>query len=108
MGALVSSTRVLRFASRRATGVPSRVRIAAVHPPPVREPREFPEASKPPTLPVTISDELVEFYAFVFCQGGFRQLDMTFEQFLLVAAVIKPLDTRAGLESAVHWGGVVR
>jgi hypothetical protein len=108
MGALVSSNTALSFASRRATGVPSRIRIAAVHPLPIREPREFPEASTRPTLPVTISDELVEFYAFVFCQGGFRQLDMTFEQFLLVAAVVKPLDLPPGLESAVHWGGVVR
>ena len=108
MGALVSSTRASSFASRRATGVPSRARIAPARSVSVREPREFPQASRRPTLPVTISDELVEFYAFVFCQGGFRQLDMTFEQFLLVAAVIKPLDPPAGLESAVHWGGVVR
>jgi hypothetical protein len=108
MGAIVSSTRVLHFASRKALGVPSRARIAPARPVSVREPHEFPEASKRPTLPVTISDELVEFYAFVFCQGGFRQLDMTFEQFLLVAAVIKPLDPPRGLESAVHWGGVLR
>jgi hypothetical protein len=108
MGALVSSTRVLRFASRRPIGVSSLARIAPARPVSVREPHEFPEASTRPTLPVTISDELVEFYAFVFCQGGFRQQDMTFEQFLLVAAVIKPLDSPAGLESAVHWGGVVR
>jgi hypothetical protein len=108
MGALASSTRVLRFAPRRAIGVSSRARIAPVRPVPVREPREFPEASTRPTLPVAISDELVEFYAFVFCQGGFRQLDMTFEQFLLVVAAIKPLDPQAGLESAVHWGGIVR
>jgi hypothetical protein len=108
MGALVSSTRALSFASRRAIGVPSRTRIATARVVSVREPHEYPQASTRPTLPVTISDELVEFYAFVFCQGGFRQLDMTFEQFLLVAAVIKPLDPHAGLESAVHWGGVVR
>lgn len=108
MGALVLSTRALRFASRRAIGVSSRARIAPARQVSVREPRQFPEASTRPTLPVTISDELVEFYAFVFCQGGFRQLDMTFEQFLLVAAVIKPLEPQAGLESAVHWGGVVR
>jgi hypothetical protein len=105
MGALVSSTRALRIASRRAIAVSPRPPIAAVRPVPVREPREFPESSTRPTLPATISDELVEFYAFVFCQGGFRQLDMTFEQFLLVAAVIKPLDPKAGLESADHWGG---
>jgi len=108
VGALVSSTRVLRFASRRAIGVSSLARIVPARQVSVREPHEFPEASTRPTLPATISDELVEFYAFVFCQGGFRQLDMTFEQFLLVAAVIKPLDPPAGLESAVHWGGVLR
>jgi hypothetical protein len=108
MGALALSTRTLRFASRRAIGVSSPARIAPASPVPVREPRQFPEASRRPTLPVTISDELVEFYAFVFCQGGFRQLDMTFEQFLLVAAVIKPLDPQAGLESAVQWRGVIR
>jgi hypothetical protein len=108
MGALALSNRALNIASRRAIEVPSRARIAPARPVSVREQREFPEASTRPTLPATISDELVEFYAFVFCQGGFRQLDMTFEQFLLVAAVIKPFEPRAGLESAVHWGGVVR
>ena len=108
MGALVLSNRASRFASRRPIGVSSRARIAPTRPVSVREPREFPHASTRPILRVKISDELMEFYAFVFCQGGFRQLDMTFEQFLLVAAVIKPLDQPAGLESAVHWGGVVR
>ena len=41
---------------------------------------------------MTMRDEMVEFYAFVFCQRGFRQLGMTFEQFLIVAAAIKPDD----------------
>ena len=108
MGALVLSNRATRFASRRPIGVSSLARIAPARTVSVREPHEFPEASTRPNLPATISDELVEFYAFVFCQGGFRQLDMTFEQFLLVAAVIKPLDPPAGLESAVHWRGVAR
>jgi hypothetical protein len=35
-------------------------------------------------------DELVDFYAFIFCQGGFRHLGMTFEQFLLVLATVNP------------------
>jgi hypothetical protein len=35
---------------------------------------------------------MLELYAFIFCQGGFRQLGMTFEQFLLVAAAVKPAD----------------
>ena len=60
-----------------------------------REPRAFPEASTRPTLPATIRDELLELYAFIFCQRGFRQLGMTFEQFLLVAAAIKPADLPA-------------
>jgi len=32
---------------------------------------------------------MLELYAFIFCQGGFRQLELTFEQFLLVAAAVK-------------------
>jgi hypothetical protein len=47
---------------------------------------------------MTIRDEMLEFYAFVFCQGGFRQAGMTFEQFLLVAAAIKPNDLPAARE----------
>ncbi len=35
-------------------------------------------------------DELVDFYAFIFYQGGFRHLGMTFEQFLLVVATVNP------------------
>jgi transposase len=45
-------------------------------------------------------DEMLEYYAFIFCQGGFRPLDMTFEQFLLVAAAIKPADLPATREEA--------
>lgn len=62
------------------------------------EPHAFPEATTSPRLPIAIRDEMLEFYAFVFCQGGFRQLGMTFEQFLLVAAAIKPADLPATRE----------
>jgi hypothetical protein len=51
-------------------------------------------------LPLTISDETLELYAFTYCQGGFHQLGMTFEQFLLVAAAIKPADLPATREEA--------
>ncbi len=61
---------------RRADGVLPAGTVA------VREPRAFPEASTSPALTMTMRDEMVEFYAFVFCQRGFRQLGMTFEQFL--------------------------
>jgi hypothetical protein len=51
-------------------------------------------------LPVTIRDEMVEFYAFIFCQGGFRQTGLTFEQFLLVAAAIIPANLPASRDEA--------
>ena len=69
---------------------------------PAREPHAFPESSTPPTLPVTIRDEMLEFYAFVFCQGGFRQLGMTFEQFLLVAAAVVPANLPANQAEALN------
>src|SRR5208282_3011664 len=99
MGALVQ-TKALRFASFTAIEPPSRPRLIAARTVPAREPRAFPEGSTRPTLPLSIPDEVVEFYAFVFCQGGFRQLKMTFEQFLLVAAAIKPADLPPSREEA--------
>src|SRR5690348_17683552 len=45
----------------------------------------FPPAHGP-ELPSVSPDELLDFYAFIFCQGGFRHLGMTFEQFLSVVA----------------------
>jgi hypothetical protein len=47
-----------------------------------------------------IRDEMLELYAFIFRQGGFHQLGMTFEQFLLVAAAIKPSDLVDGCKDA--------
>jgi hypothetical protein len=62
-----------------------------------REQRAFPQGSRPlPSL--IIRDEVLEVYAFVFCQGGFRQLGMTFEQFLRVATVVRTPD-------ATRWSG---
>lgn len=52
--------------------------------------RAFPISSGTPSLPSRIRDEILEYYAFVFCQGGFGQLGMTFEQFLLVVAEVGP------------------
>ena len=93
---------------RRAIGVAPRARIA----PPARsisikELREFPEVATRPTLPVTISDELAEFCAFVFCPGGFRRLDMSFEQFLLVTALLKSARLANGPRSS-RWGNLLR
>src|SRR5690242_4612031 len=55
-------------------------------------PRAFPAASTIPSLPTVMRDEILDFYAFIFCQRGFHELGMTFEQFLLVIAAIKPHD----------------
>jgi hypothetical protein len=99
MGALVQ-TKTSRFSSLRVIDPPPEPRTIPAIAVPVREPRAFPEALTPPSLPVIIRDEMLEFYAFVFCQGGFHQLGMTFEQFLLVAAAIKPADLPATREEA--------
>jgi hypothetical protein len=97
MGALVQ-TKTSRFASLKAIDPPLRHHIVPTSAATAREPRAFPEGSTSPALPMTIRDEMLEFYAFVFCQGGFRQAGMTFEQFLLVAAAIKPNDLPAARE----------
>jgi hypothetical protein len=54
------------------------------------DPRDFPISSSVPSLPGPMRDEMLDLYAFLFCQGGFRHLGMTFEQFLLVVAFVAP------------------
>ena len=51
-----------------------------------------PAASTPFNQSLMLRDEILELYAFIFCQRGFRQLGLTFEQFLLLAAAFKPSD----------------
>jgi hypothetical protein len=97
MGAL-AQVEASRLAPSTAIALPPRPHVMAARPVLVREPRAFPEASTSPALPTTIRDEMVEFYAFMSCQGGFRQVGMTFEQFLLVAAALKPADLPATRE----------
>jgi len=43
-----------------------------------------------PRLPLAIPDEILDYYGWVFCQGGFLNLQMTFEQFLAVVAAVSP------------------
>ena len=99
MGALVQ-TKASRSASFEVIVSPSAPRHIPARSISVREPRAFPEAETLPTIPTTIRDEMIELYAFTFCQGGFRQVGMTFEQFLMVAAAIKPADLPATREEA--------
>jgi len=65
--------------------------------------REFPIASTVPSMPVAIRDEVLDLYAFLFCQGGFRTLGMTFEQFLLVLATFKPGDLTETIKETVGY-----
>ncbi len=53
-------------------------------------PRRFPLVSSLPRLPLMIPDEILDYYGWVFCQGGFLNLQMTFEQFLSVVAAVSP------------------
>jgi len=59
----------------------------SIHP---GEPHPFPVVSTLPRLPVMIPDEILDYYGWVFCQGGFLNLQMTFEQFLAVVAAVSP------------------
>ena len=45
---------------------------------------------QPAALPLMIPDEILDYYGWVFCQGGFLNLQMTFEQFLTVVAAVSP------------------
>ena len=56
----------------------------------IEETRRFPMVSTLPRLPLMIPDEILEYYGWVFCQGGFLNLQMTFEQFLAVVAAVSP------------------
>ena len=56
----------------------------------IEEPRRFPLVSNLPRLPLMIPDEILDYYGWVFCQGGFLNLQMTFEQFLAVVAAVSP------------------
>ena len=56
----------------------------------VETPRRFPTVSSLPRLPLMIPDEILDYYGWVFCQGGFVNLQMTFEQFLSVVAAVSP------------------
>jgi hypothetical protein len=63
---------------------------AAGEPRRIEEPRRFPLVSSLPRLPLMIPDEILDYYGWVFCQGGFLNLQMTFEQFLAVVAAVSP------------------
>jgi hypothetical protein len=63
---------------------------SAIELPRIEEPRRFPTVSTLPRLPLMIPDEILDYYGWVFCQGGFLNLHMTFEQFLAVVAAISP------------------
>jgi hypothetical protein len=79
--------RPLADSTESSSPVVRRKFYTAAHP---RDVRAFPLASARPELPPALADELVDFYAFIFCQGGFRHLGMTFEQFLQVVATVLP------------------
>ncbi len=53
-------------------------------------PRPFPSVSTTPRLLLMIPDEILDYFGWVFCQGGFSNLHMTFEQFLAVVAKVSP------------------
>jgi hypothetical protein len=49
----------------------------------------FQGVSIPRSETLRIPDEILDYYGWVFCQGGFLNLHMTFEQFLTVVAAFR-------------------
>jgi hypothetical protein len=69
-----------------------------------KAPRQFPVVSTLPRLPVMIPDEILDYYGWVFCQGGFLNMQMTFEQFLAVVATLAPAGLFPEYEGEVSVG----
>jgi hypothetical protein len=51
--------------------------------------RDYPVASRRERQLLIIPDAILEFYAFLFCQGEYLSLGMTFEHFLLVVTSVR-------------------
>lgn len=51
--------------------------------------RDYPMASRRERQLLIIPDAILEFYAFLFCQGQYLSLGMTFEHFLLVVTSVR-------------------
>lgn len=51
--------------------------------------RHYPTAFSRERQPLIIPDAILEFYAFLFCQGQYLSLGMTFEHFLLVVTSVR-------------------
>lgn len=75
---------------RESSMVVENSRIGDENLPRLDGPRRFPIVSSLPRLPLMIPDEILDYYGWVFCQGGFLNLQMTFEQFLTVVAAVSP------------------
>ncbi len=85
-----SKAKVVSLWERDAVGQPDRRASEALKSVQLGGPRQFPVVSTLPRLPVMIPDEILDYYGWVFCQGGFLNLQMTFEQFLTVVAAVSP------------------
>jgi hypothetical protein len=85
-----SKAKVVSLWDRDAVGQPDHRASEALKSVQLGGPRQFPTVSTLPRLPVMIPDEILDYYGWVFCQGGFLNLQMTFEQFLTVVAAVSP------------------
>jgi hypothetical protein len=85
-GKLIRLRKDATFADGDAAAEPHSA-LEALH---TRSPRSFPSVSTMPRLLLTIPDEILDYFGWVFCQGGFSNLHMTFEQFLAVVAKVSP------------------
>ena len=91
----VVQTNILRLRRSEDDAPEPRPIVKSAERKPNRHPVAYPATSTPFTQSLMMRDEILELYAFIFCQRGYRQMGLTFEQFLLVAAAFKPSDLHA-------------
>ena len=89
MAEIVTQSNVAR--SRRVHSSPSKAQpaVALSRCDAGSDVRHYPIGSRRERQLLIIPDAILEFYAFLFCQGQYLSLGMTFEHFLLVVTSVK-------------------
>jgi hypothetical protein len=99
----VVQTNILRLRRSEDDAPEPRSIVKSAERKPDGKPAAYPGASTLFNLSLMMRDEILDLYAFIFCQRGYRQLGLTFEQFLLVAAAFRPGDFHASWKLPVNY-----
>jgi hypothetical protein len=99
----VVQTNILRLRRSEDDAPEPRSIVKSAERKPDGNPAAYPATSTRFNPSLMMRDEILDLYAFIFCQRGYRQLGLTFEQFLLVAAAFKPGDLHASWKLPANY-----